>query len=115
MHLRDIKRLTLVNKTTIMENLNYERARRRVEEEKGFYNHLFVYIAFVVFFFVLNQLTARAQWWFWPSLGWGIGVFAHFMGAFGKSLILGKDWEERRMKTLMEQDKENEESRTSAR
>jgi hypothetical protein len=93
-----------------MENLKYERARRRVEEEKGFYNHLFVYAVFVVFFFILNQLTARAQWWYWPTLGWGIGVFSHFMGTFGKPWILGKNWEDRRMRTLMEQDTEHEQS-----
>ncbi len=97
-----------------MENLKYERARRRVDEEKGFYNHLFVYLAFVVFFFVLNQLTARAQWWFWPSLGWGIGVFSHFMGTFGKPWILGRNWEDRRLRKLMEQDTEHEQTHTNA-
>lgn len=90
------------------QNTKYERAKNRVEEEKGFYGHLFTYSLFVVFFFVLNQLTGSAQWWYWPALGWGIGVATHFARVFGKPLILGKNWEQRRLKKLMEEDNESE-------
>ena len=36
---------------------------------------------------------------------WGIGLFFHWLGVFGfQSLGLGKDWEEKKIKELMEQE-----------
>jgi hypothetical protein len=34
-------------------------------------------------------------------LGWGIGLLAHAVNTFG----IGKDWEERKIKQLMEEEK----------
>lgn len=85
-------------------NPKLERAKKQVEEEKGFYGHLFTYLVFAVLFFIFNKLTSSVNWWYWPVLGWGIGVFAHFTGTFGKPMVLGSKWEERRIKKLMDQD-----------
>jgi hypothetical protein len=38
-------------------------------------------------------------------LGWGIGVLFHGMKAFNYSPFLGKDWEERKLKEFMDQEK----------
>ena len=39
-------------------------------------------------------------------LFWGIGLFFHWFGVFGtKFLGFGKDWEERKIKELMEKEK----------
>lgn len=86
------------------DNQAYEKATRRVKELKGFYGNLTSYILVISFLIVLNILTSPGYlWFFWPMIGWGLGVVAHAVTTFG----IGKDWEERKIKELMEQDRKN--------
>ena len=87
----------------------YQAAKDRVEEIKGFYVHLFIYIVVNIGLILLDVLTSPYNLWFyWPLLGWGIGIVAHATSVFGIKGILGKDWEERKIKEIMEKDKERE-------
>ncbi len=91
-----------------MADERYERAKKRVEEIKGFYTHLIVYVCVNIGLFILNLVTAPGEWWFyWPLAGWAIGVFFHGMGVFVFSRFPGKNWEERKIREVMEQDKED--------
>ena len=84
----------------------YERARKRVEELKSFYTHLFVYIAVNAGLFLLNIITSpRHLWFYWPLIGWGIGLAIHGLSVLGTQRLLGKDWEERKIKEIMEKEK----------
>lgn len=66
-----------------MENDSYERAKKRVEEKIGFYSHLAVYIIVNAILLFINLTQSPGDYWFfWPLLGWGIGVFFHGMGIF---------------------------------
>lgn len=86
------------------ETLAYEKASKRVKELKGFYGNLTSYCLVIPFLLVLNLLTAPNHlWFFWPALGWGIGIAAHAVNVFG----IGKDWEEKKIKQLMEEEKRN--------
>ncbi|MDC8106030.1 2TM domain-containing protein [Chryseobacterium sp. PTM-20240506] len=86
------------------ENLTYKKAVRRVKELKAFYGNLTSYCLVIPFLFVLNLLTSPDHLWFyWPMLGWGIGIIVHAINVFG----IGKEWEERKIKELMETDKRN--------
>ena len=40
-------------------------------------------------------------------LFWGIGLLAHGLSVFLPGMILGNNWEERKIKELMEKDKNN--------
>ena len=61
----------------------YIRAEKRVEAKLGFYRHLAVYIGVNLLLFLINVFSSRGEWWFyWPLLGWGIGVFFHFLKVF---------------------------------
>lgn len=85
----------------------YDRAKKRVEEIKGFYGNLAAYIVVNVGLLAVNLLTsANHLWFYWPMIGWGIGVAIHGMKVYNYLPFLGKDWEERKMKEFM--DKENE-------
>ena len=85
------------------QNEKYHLAKQRVEEEKGFYSHLIIYTLVVTGFWVVNYLGQPGEWWaIWPTLGWGIGLFFHGFGIFGKNAIFGNGWEEKRMKELMQ-------------
>ncbi len=64
----------------------YKIARKRVEEKKGFFTHLIVYIvvnAMLVLIWALTDTENTGTPWFvWPLSGWGIGLIFHFLGAF---------------------------------
>ncbi len=94
------------------EDEKYKEAKRRVEELKSFYIHLFIYIIVNIGLFLLNVLTSiKSLWFYWPLLGWGIGVLAHAFSVFGLSGILGKEWEERKIEEIMEREKKNQNKR----
>ncbi|KQT24443.1 histidine kinase [Chryseobacterium sp. Leaf405] len=91
---------TIINK----EELAYRKAARRVKELKGFYGNLTSYCLVIPFLIVLNVITdASHLWFFWPMLGWGIGLLAHGVNTFG----IGRAWEEKKIKELMEEERKN--------
>ena len=88
------------------EEERYFKARKRVEEIKGFYGNLIAYIVVNIGLMVLNLLTSPGYlWFFWPMLGWGIGVLFHGMKVFNYMPFFGKDWEEKKIQEFMEKDK----------
>lgn len=94
--------------TNYTEQERYYQAKKKVEEIKGFYGNLIAYIIFNGFFLVLNLMTSPNELWFyWPLIGWGVGVLFHGMKVFNYSPFLSKDWETRKMKEFMEEEKRN--------
>ncbi|MBT8317017.1 MAG: 2TM domain-containing protein [Lutibacter sp.] len=103
----------------MMENNNYTkeqqyvRAKKKVKSIKGFYSHLLVYL--VVNGFILgSRFISTGDWeafWEWQSYStaifWGIGLAFHAFSVFGIDVILGKDWEDRKIKQLMDKDRTN--------
>ena len=82
----------------------YHKAKKRVEEIKGFYSNLLSYIVVIPFLIFINYWTYWEFQWFWfPIIGWGMGLIFHAFGVFG----YGKTWEERKIKEIMQ--KENNE------
>jgi hypothetical protein len=72
----------------------YEIARKRVEEKKGFYSHLVIYIIVNIILIIIWAFTSRAFPWFvFPLGGWGIGVLFHGLGVFVFNKETG--WERR--------------------
>jgi signal transduction histidine kinase len=59
------------------------RARRRAAAEVGFYGHLMSYLGVIAFLALINVFTTRYPWFLWPAMGWGIGLFSHWMAVFG--------------------------------
>ena len=93
----------------------YIRAKKKVEAIKGFYWHLFWYLAINIFLtfgstigtFIKPGDFYMRRWdfgmfavWFF----WGIGLVGHWMGVFGKNIVFSKDWEERKIKEFMDKD-----------
>jgi hypothetical protein len=93
------------------EEQKYIKAKKKVKAIKGFYVHLMVYLL-VNAFLLLSQALSHGGWrvfWEWQSYStmffWGIGLAFHAFGVFGMDFILGKDWEDRKIKELMNKDK----------
>jgi len=79
-----------------------ERARARVEELKGFYIHLGIFIVIQVVLLAINLLTSPGSLWFlYPLMGWGIGLASHAISVFGLFGIGGRQWEERKVHEYM--------------
>jgi hypothetical protein len=89
------------------EQRRYERAQARVQELKGFYTHATAYVLVNIGLFVINLLRGGGWWFYWPLLGWGIGLGIHALSvfAFGGGSF-GRDWEERKTRELMDRDRE---------
>jgi hypothetical protein len=103
----------LTKQISVMENYSeemdnkYIRAQKKVEEIKGFYGHLAGYVITILALMTVNLTTYPQYLWFlYPALGWGIGVAFHYMSVFGMIPFLGRDWEERKIKEILE--KEND-------
>lgn len=95
-----------------MENYNqkdelYIKAKKKMEKIKGFYGNLISYVLVNIGLLIINLTTSPEQLWFyWPMLGWGIGVLFHGMAVFNYMPFIGPDWEEKKIKEFIE--KENE-------
>lgn len=83
----------------------YERAKKQVEELKGFYVHFSIYLIMVPVFIYLNYESTSFPWSLFPILGWGVGVAGHAMEVFNYNPVLGRDWEERKIRELMNKDR----------
>ena len=85
------------------EDQKYFKAKKRVNDIKGFYVHLFIYLITIPIIITVNLMFVPSFHWFWFSvLGWGMGLFFHWLGVFGfQKLGLGKDWEEKKIKEFM--------------
>ena len=93
------------------EEERYYEAKKRVEEIKGFYGNLMSYIVVNIGLLILNLVTSpKYLWFFWPMLGWGIGVLFHGMKVFNFMPFLGEDWEEQKIKQFMDNEKSNKET-----
>lgn len=95
-----------------MENTNqeyerYQAARKRVRAIKSFYANLISYVLVISFLTFINlKYTPEHLWFYWPMLGWGFGLFFHAMGVFKIIPFFGEDWEEKKIKELMEKEKQ---------
>ena len=83
--------------TGMSEEEIYEQARKRVEEKKGFFVHLTVYILVNILLVMIWAFGNGGghPWFIWPLGGWGIGILFHFLGVFVFSR--STDWERREL------------------
>lgn len=94
--------------TIYKEEERYFKAKKRVEEIKGFYGNLISYIIINTGLIVLNLVTSpQYLWFFWPLLSWGIGVVLHGLKVFNYMPFLNKEWEEKKIKEFMDKEEQN--------
>lgn len=94
------------------DKIAYDRAKRKVREIKGFYINLACYLLVMPIIIYINLTVMPEFQWFWFSLiGWGVGVLSHAMATFGYYPFLSRDWEERKLKQLMDEMDKKEQQR----
>lgn len=88
------------------DNIKYLEAKKRVKQIKGFYIHALVYVlANAVIMILKFKKHGSIEIDDWGIGLWGIGLAIHGLSVFLPSFILGRNWEERKIRELMEKDK----------
>jgi Na+/melibiose symporter-like transporter len=101
------------NTNLTSEEIKYQQALKRVKKIKGFYTHLMVYVVINIGILIANYRNSDANenFWQWQTFNtvffWGIGLVAHAMSVFMPGILMGKDWEEKKIRELMEKEKQN--------
>lgn len=93
----------------------YLKAKKRVDQLKGFYWHLASYLIVNLFIStakIVSEIHSGGIFMeaffdfgtfaIWGM--WGIGLAFHAFGVFGIRLAFGKNWEERKIKEFMEKE-----------
>ena len=66
----------------------------QVQDIKGFYTHLAIFVAVHVVFLLMNLVNSPDEFWFYlPAFGWGIGILVHGLCVFEVFNLLGPEWE----------------------
>lgn len=91
----------------MMNDERYEAAKRRVRELKDFYKNLITYITINIVLIIINLVTSPLNLWFyWVTIFWGIAILLHASKVFVfRSRFLGKEWEERKIREIMEKER----------
>lgn len=106
-----------------IENNKYERAQQKVDTIKKFYKHLRVFIIINVllllarikiFKFFKDGDFSNVQfdrWLDWNTYGtaavWGVALTLHGLYAFQYKFKFFKNWEERKLKEILEKEENN--------
>lgn len=94
-----------------VDYLRYQRATKRVKAISGFYKHLGVYLIVNGFMLAMRYFRLHTGEEFFTfgnfsmAFFWGIGLVFHAFGVFGPAAMFGPDWEERKIREIMEKEK----------
>jgi sensor histidine kinase YesM len=93
------KQITVMDTTAnYNENTAYFRAKKRVDQLKGFYGNLISYCCVIPLLVFINLTYSPQFQWFWFSAaGWGFGILMHAFKVFGYSA----NWEERKIQEIL--------------
>tara|TARA_R110002050_G_scaffold184406_2_gene317920 strand:+ start:67735 stop:69081 length:1347 start_codon:yes stop_codon:yes gene_type:complete len=81
---------------------SYLRARKHIDDLKEFYYGLISYCIVIPFLIYINYKTYWGFQWFWfPMIGWGIGIIINAFKVYVSDGIFGRNWEERKIKQYM--------------
>ncbi len=87
---------------------SYLRARNHVEELKSFYYSLISYCLVIPFLIFINYRTYWGFQWFWfPMIGWGIGLTIQAFKVFVSDKTFGGNWERRKIEQFMREEEDN--------
>lgn len=94
------------------------RAEEKVKELKGFYIHLLIFLVVNLVWFIIllaiGEISSYTRYGFWGMgygqlsmiLFWGIGLLSHWLILFGKNIIISKKWEDKKIKEILNKDRQ---------
>jgi sensor histidine kinase YesM len=107
------KQVSIMRQSQLPQNRldeSYVKARKRLEELKGFYGSLISYCLVIPFLiFIWYRFSSYTIQWFWfPMLGWGLSLCFQAYRVFFDNAALGANWEERKIREFMEKEENNQ-------
>lgn len=91
------------------EKIRYEKAKKKAKNIRGFYINLMCYcIVIPILIYVNLRYVPEIQWFWFSMLGWGTGLLAHGMEVFQVNPLFSKDWEQRKLKQFIEEEKDKQ-------
>jgi hypothetical protein len=93
------------------EQHRLDKARKKVEDIKGFYKHLAAYVLVNIMLLVMHAVNLGPEESFlsWGALitpfCWGLGLLAHGLSVFNRNIFFNRNWEERKIQEYMEKEK----------
>lgn len=86
----------------------YLRAKSKLDKIKGFHSHLVAYVIINIFligffYWAQGRLTFAS---FSTAFFWGIGLMIHGVCVYGKTILFGSNWEQRKIQEFMDKEKE---------
>jgi uncharacterized membrane protein len=91
---------------SMTEDEAYRKAKEQVREIREFYQALAAYIGVNAFLVVINYIFTPGFWWvFFVIFFWGLGIIVQAYRVFGKRRWFSEEWEERKIREIMEKDK----------
>jgi hypothetical protein len=92
------KQISIMETATYNDNTAYYRAKKRVEQLKGFYGNLISYCCVIPLLIFINlTFSPHFQWFWFSAAGWGFGLLMHAFKVFGYST----NWEERKIQEIL--------------
>ena len=91
-----------------IEDKRYYRAKERLKKVKEFYGNLTSYVIVIPILAFINYRTTDFPWVIFPALGWGFGVLAHWLEATGRTPFMGRNWEDKKIREIMEKEDSNQ-------
>ncbi len=96
---------------SLSSDAKYQMAFRRVKRIKGFYTHAAVYVIVNIYLILkhidMDNFDADKFWQFHTfstAIFWGFGLFFHGFSVFGRDFIFSNDWEQKKIKELMDKE-----------
>lgn len=84
---------------------SYIRARKRVDKIKEFYYSIISFCLVIPFLIFINYKTYWGFQWFWfPLIGWSIGLISDWYRLYVQDEVLGRNWEERQIQKYMQEE-----------
>jgi hypothetical protein len=91
----------------LTEEQRYQKAKKKAKEIREFYYHLTAYCVIIPIIITINLVFVPEFHWFWFTVfGWGTGLTIHALSTFGFVPFLGQDWEERKIREIMEKERQ---------
>lgn len=88
------------------KDIKYLEAKKQVKRVKGFYIHALVFVLVNILIIVLKLTKSeQEEIHVWGIGFWAIGLLLHGLSVFLPNFIFGKDWEEKKIRELMDKDK----------
>ncbi|MFD1064175.1 histidine kinase [Winogradskyella litorisediminis] len=106
------KQVSIMRQSHLPQNKldeSYVKARKRLDELKGFYGSLASYCLIIPFLvFIWYRYTSDTIQWFWfPIIGWGLSLCFQAYRVFYHDSAFGSQWEERKIQEFMRKEEEN--------